>query len=328
MKRFAQLFDYVFVLRPTLFFPVWTVFAAGCLVDRSSVDDALNGTNGHDGMSVLFQSPILVAGLLTLLMGGVFVLNQLHDIETDRRNNKLFLIAHGHISQLAAQVESILLIVIALAAATVIQMELGALFFAIFLLTGLFYSCSPFRMKDRPWLGLAANSLGACLVFAAGLGATAGSGKDFFAQALHSTPYMAAVGAVYLYTTLLDVEGDRLTDKITFGVKFGVTATTIAGAALVIVAVATAWWLDDMLMFYPALISMPFFVVAAVRKKIGDVQRAIKLPILFLAVAVCVEVIEYLLLLVFVYYFSKWYYLKRFGIEYPSLASRMPAKSE
>jgi len=133
---------------------------------------------------------------------------------------------------------------------------------------------------------------------------------------------MAAVGAVYLYTTLLDIESDLLTNKITFGVKYGVEVTVVAGAVLVMIAVALSWWLDDMLMFYPALVSAPFFIVAAVRKKMDDIQRAIKLPILFLAIAVCVEVIEYFFVLAFVYFFSKWYYQKRFGIEYPSFGGK------
>ncbi len=318
MKRFARLFDYVFVLRPTLFFPVWTVFAAGYLVNRNHALQIFNNHDGIDGHAVSQLSPLVVAALLTLLMGGVFVLNQLYDVETDRKNNKLFFIAHGHISQIAARVESVLLIVIAIAAAGMIQLGLGALFFIIFLLTGLLYSCTPFRLKDRPWLGLVANALGAFLVFTVGLLISANSEIKIASWLMHATPYMAAVGAVYLYTTLLDIEGDLLTNKITFGVKYGVEATVLAGAVLVMIAVALSWWLDDMLMFFPALLSSPFFIVAAVRKKMDDIQRAIKLPILFLAIAVCVEIIEYFFVLLFVYFFSKWYYQKRFGIEYPS----------
>lgn len=322
MKRFARLFDYVFVLRPTLFFPVWTVFAAGYLVNRDHTLQFFNNHVSQNGHLVNVLSPLAVAILLTLLMGGVFVLNQLHDVDTDRKNNKLFLIAHGHISQLAARVESVLLIVIAIVAAGMVQLKLGGLFFIIFLLTGLLYSCAPFRLKDRPWLGLAANALGAFLVFTVGLLVSATSANNIASWFVHATPYMAAVGAVYLYTTLLDVEGDLLTNKITFGVKYGVEVTVVAGAVLVMIAVALSWWLEDMLMFFPALLSAPFFIVAAVRKKMDDIQRAIKLPILFLAIAVCVEIIEYFFVLLFVYFFSKWYYQKRFGIEYPSFADK------
>jgi len=314
MKRFARWFDFVFVLRPTLFFPVWTVFAAGYL--------RFHALSGQDGQLPAAAPPVLVGFLLTLLMGGAFVLNQLHDVETDRQNNKLFLIAHGHISARTAKLETWLLLVASVGSVVLLRFEYGILFLIIFLLTGLLYSCKPFIWKDRPWLGLLANAAGACLVFTAGWWTGAIAWREIPQVFGRAAPYMAAVGAVYLYTTLLDVAGDRRTGKRTFGVTFGRPATVISGAALEGIALATAWLLRDPVMLFPAGLAAPFFIVAAIRQRDEDVHRAIKLPILLLAVAICFHVIEYLLLLVFVYFFSKWYYLYRFGIVYPSFRSQ------
>lgn len=323
MKRIVRLFDFFFVLRPTLFFPVWTVFAAGYLANHPAELNLFNGAAGQDGHVGTAVSPLLVACLLTLLMGGVFVLNQLHDVATDRQNKKLFLIAHGHISPLAAKVEAVLLVVIGVGAASVLGVEWGILFLGILILTGVLYNCRPFTWKDRPWLGLVANAAGALLIFIAGWWAGEIALRKTLRVVVHATPYMAAVSAVYLYTTLLDADGDRLTGKVTFGVKYGNKITTIAGAVLETLSLALAWWLQDRVMLYPALLSAPFFVLAAIRQQEGDIHRAIKLPILFLAIAVCFEVFEYFLLLVFVYFFSKWYYRYRFGIVYPSFANKM-----
>jgi hypothetical protein len=88
---------------------------------------------------------------------------------------------------------------------------------------------------------------------------------------------------------------------------------------LEVAAAASAYSLDDPVIFYPALVSAPFFLLAAIRQRHGDVARAIKLPILFLALAICFEVWQYLLVLAFVFFFSKWYYRRRFGLSYPSL---------
>lgn len=320
MKRFARLLDFFFVLRPTLFFPVWTVFAAGYFVHRGrtfALCDGLAGGNGHVPDAI---PPMLVALLLTLLMGGVFVLNQLHDVLTDRQNRKLFLIAHGHISPLAAKVEAFLLVGATIGTTGALGFAWAVHFSGLLVLTGVLYNYRPFAWKDRPWLGLLANTLGACLIFAVGWRTGASARGEILLLVVHAVPYAAAVAAVYLYTTLLDAEGDRLTGKTTFAVKYGLKTTTLAGAFLEMVSLAAAWWLQDKVMLYPAMLSAPIFVLAAVRRQEGDIHRAIKLPILFLAVAISFQVFEFLLLLLFVYFFSKWYYRYRFGIVYPSLA--------
>ncbi|MDZ7343681.1 MAG: UbiA family prenyltransferase [candidate division KSB1 bacterium] len=311
--RIVKLFDYVFVLRPTLFFPVWTVYAAGYFAAQHF---SLAGKNGaaatHDGTA------LHVMGFLSLLMGGVFILNQLCDVATDLRNHKLFLIAHRHISPRAAWFEMMLLSGMAVAAAFFYRVELGGLFVAIFLLTGMLYSVSPFQWKDRPLWGLLANAAGALLIFIAGWWSVQ---IEWQLPIRHALPYILAVAAVYLYTTLLDVDGDASTQKMTFGVRYGLRATAITGCLLELGALISAWWLEDPVILYPALAAAPFFCWAAIKQRLADVSRAIKFPILFLALAICVKVWPYFFLLLLVFSFSRWYYRRRFGLKYPSLAA-------
>ncbi|NUO83833.1 UbiA family prenyltransferase, partial [candidate division KSB1 bacterium] len=144
MKRFVKIFDYVFVLRPTLFFPVWTVYAAGYFAyHRFALGDTHGATHGmpEDSLLLLF--------FLTLLMGSGYILNQLCDVETDARNNKLFLIAQRHVPRVAAWGEMLLLLVLGLAVAWQHSVAMGLLFLAIYLVTGIFYNVAPFRLKDR-----------------------------------------------------------------------------------------------------------------------------------------------------------------------------------
>ena len=76
MERIRTL-DYLFVLRPTLFFPVWTVFLA-----------SYHASLFFEPEKIVPINPLIVAFLLSLLMGAVFIFNQLADIETDRKNKK------------------------------------------------------------------------------------------------------------------------------------------------------------------------------------------------------------------------------------------------
>jgi 4-hydroxybenzoate polyprenyltransferase len=313
MNRIVKFFDYIFVLRPTLFSPVWTVYAAGYFAFHRFSGSGQNGA--APGLDSTALSLLLV---LTLLMGGVFILNQLCDVATDARNHKLFLIAHRHISPRAAWAEMILLCTIAVGVAFFYGAEWGGLFVAIFLLTGILYSVAPFQWKDRPLPGLLANALGALLIFTAGWWSVQ---IEWQLPVQHALPYMLAVAAVYLYTTLLDVDGDASTQKMTFGVRYGRRATVIAGCVLELGALVSAWWLKDPVILYPALGAAPFFLWAAISQRLADVSRAIKFPIVFLALAICIKVWQYFLLLAFVFFFSRWYYRRRFGLKYPSLAA-------
>ena len=314
MNRIVKFFDYFFVLRPTLFFPVWTVYAAGYLAFYQFAAAGLNRV-----APALEATALSLLGILTLLMGSGYILNQLCDIETDRRNHKLFLIADRHISPLAAWTEMIVLGAFAVVASFFYGKLISSLLVAIFLLTGIFYNVAPFAWKGRPWLGLFANALGAQLIFMAGWWS---QNIEWQLPLQHALPYMFAVAAVYLYTTLLDLNGDADTAKKTFGVRYGFAATAIIGCGLELSALVSAWWLEDSVILYPALIAAPFFILAAVKQRLPEVSRAIKLPIVFLALAVCLKIWPYFFLLGFVFYFSRWYYRRRFGLTYPNLAAK------
>jgi 1,4-dihydroxy-2-naphthoate octaprenyltransferase len=213
----------------------------------------------------------------------------------------------------------ILLSAFAIAAGFFYENAIGALLVAVFLLTGIFYNVAPFAWKGRPWLGLISNALGALLIFTAGWWSQK---IEWQLPAQHALPYMFAVAAVYLYTTLLDLDGDAESNKLTFGVRYGFSATTIVGCMLELGALLSAWWLKDFVIFFPALIAAPFFTRAAIKQNLSEVSRAIKLPILFLALAICLKIWQYFLLIAVVFYFSKWYYRRRFGLNYPSLAAK------
>jgi len=314
MENSIKLLDYIFILRPTLFFPLWTVYLAG--VHANTVFDPTRGSSQvleTSGGQIFF-----VAVLLTLLMGAVYIFNQIVDIKSDEKNDKLFFIAKEIIDKKAAMIEGILLSVISIGTAWVVDAKVGAMFVWIFLVTGIFYSYKPFAWKDRPIMGVLANFLGGWSVASCGW-ITAGTGSYHFA--LYGLPYGFGLVAVYVLTTIPDIPGDREFNKITFGVKFGEKRAVYWGLVFELVTVVLSYLLKDYLFFIPALLALPLFIRAVVTLRLAHSVSAIKFTILFVSLAVCVKFPVYFSVILFTFFFSKWYYKKRFGLNYPKFAA-------
>lgn len=306
MERIKYL-DYFFVLRPTLFFPVWTVFLAG-----------YHASLHFEPEKIAPDSPLVVAILLSLLMGAVFIFNQITDVETDRKNQKLFFIANGIIKKKVARVEAIGLTFFPIVVSVILSFKLGIIFALIFSFTGILYSFKPFGWKDKPILGVINNFLGGWSVAACGWIAAGATTWQFV---FHAIPYALGLVAVFLLTTLPDIPGDKASGKITFGVKFGVKATTCWAVGFELMTVILSGWLQDYILFVPAVMAFSLFLIAALRQQMADILRAIKFTVLFASLAVCVKYPLYFLVILVTFFFSKWYYRKRFNLEYPRFAA-------
>jgi len=308
MGKALTYLDYFFIMRPTLFFPVWTVFLAGYYANQCfDTNQVVSGNH-----------PVLVLVLLSLLMGAVFIFNQIVDIETDAKNQKLFFIAKGIISKSTAKAEGIILTIFPIAAAFFLNAKLGIIFIVIFLWTGIVYSLKPFSWKDRPILGIVTNFFGGWSVAACGW---ISAGTDNWLFVIYAIPYAVGLVAVFLLTTIPDIPGDRESQKITFGVKFGQQITIYWALGFEFLTIVLSFILGDDIIFFPALASFPLFVVASIRQRLADVVRAVKFTVLFASLAVCVVYPIYFGVLLFTYFFSKWYYKKRFNLEYPKFAA-------
>ncbi len=314
MVKNIRLLDFFFILRPTLFFPLWTVFLAGyhanTIFDPTKI--ASNADTSFD------SNAFLIILLLTLLMGAAYIFNQIVDIRSDQKNEKLFFIAREIINKRTALIEGVLLTIISIAFAFLLNVKVGMLFVIIFLITGIFYSYKPFTWKDRPFMGVVANFAGGWSVAACGW-ITAGTESFHFMY--HALPYGFGLVAVYLLTTIPDIPGDREFNKITFGVKYGKKIAVYWALFFVVLTVVISYVLKDYMFFVPALLAMPLFLIAAVTLEMEDILRSIKFTILFASLAVCVKYPLYFVVIVFTFFFSKWYYKKRFNLEYPKFAA-------
>jgi len=293
--------DYLFVTRPVLMPPVWTILLLG--YQRSFFNSGQEEKLGWVFLLIFFS------------VGGVYILNQIFDKKSDLLNKKLFFLSQGLIKNQEAWIEVFILFGVSFTFAFLISTRLGFLFLLGFLL-GCLYSCPPFLFKNRPFLGFLSNALGyGSVVFLIGWQVNSNINLEAL---LFSLPYFLAVGAIYLNTTIPDIEGDREASKITLGVKLGVGWTSFLSTIFIAISVFLALWLKDYPFFFPALLSFPFFAKAALTKKEKDIILSTKFAILFLSIIAGTYHPWYFLVLIIGFFGTRLYYKKRFGMSYPT----------
>ncbi|MFH1279886.1 MAG: UbiA family prenyltransferase [Candidatus Eisenbacteria bacterium] len=301
--------DWFFLTRPIVLIPSWAFLLAGYL-----------RAHERHGESSPPVGPLVPAFLLlTVVLAGVYVINQIFDRETDRKNEKLYLLAEGHVPVRGAWILAVALIGAGLAA-TAIYRSVWLPWLGAAALLGYLYSAPPVRLKGRPVVDLLANGIGyggITFLFGSLIGAPA-EGEGGVAP-VHALPYAFLVGAVFLHTALVDKDGDREAGLSTSAIVLGDRATSISAFLLLAAAAASAIVLGEPYAAYAAIGSAPFFLwgVVAPGKK-GSTLGYQWGSLLFVILLVIREPL-FGLLLAFVVLVTRLYYRFRFGKVYPSL---------
>ena len=320
MKKYISYLDYFFVLRPTLFFPVWTIGLAGVWAqNRFDSPEPAGFIPALPALQQVDWTMVLYLGLFTLMMGAVFLINQIQDVESDRLNNKLFLIANGDIPMRNAYLETSLLTVLPVVVVFLLNKPLALVMVVAYIIMGWMYSCKPLLLKNKPVGGFLPNFFGGYLVFSFGWMI---HGQLSWNMLWYATPYILGMMAVYLFTTVPDMEGDRAAAKITVAVKYGKDPVIIAGLYTDCVAIITGILTHDVVVLVPTLLVLPFFMYSTRTKSINHVLTTNKFAALFLSLVICYRFPLYFALIFVLYFFSKWYYKQRFNILYPSLRTK------
>ena len=250
----------------------------------------------------------------TLLYGGVYILNQIFDRETDKINRKLFLLAKGYVSVKAAVRLMILCFAFSLSLSFYLSQTIGLLFSLMFILN-LFYSVPFFSFKNKPFWGLLTNAVGfGILNFLVGWSLNS---ELTWRGVLYSVPYFLAVSAIYLNTTLLDVEGDRQVSKITWGIKWGQVKTLWVSLTLTLATLLSAVLLKDLPMLTTSAVAFIFSFKMIVSKKIRDIVFTNKISILVLSLWAGYFYPWYVAVLAVGFLATKAYYKYRFQMNYP-----------
>jgi len=306
-----RIFDYIFVLRPMLFFPGWSTLLAGYFIGYKR-QLILTPEQWHN---VNHLQVLQLFAIFAAAMGGSFLLNQLQDRESDRQNNKLFIISEGHVPLWSVWLEAALLISGSIAAAFYFSLQLGLLVVAFNILTGYLYNFKPFEMKNHPWRSLLANTLMGWLAFALGWVVFFPLGWPALTEAL---PYVFLNTALYLYTTLPDINGDQAAQKRTLSVKYSLSAILYSAFVLYVFAFVSAVLLHDTTALLIDALSAVFFILTLRNKDVPSAVRSTKFTIFFFAAVVCLKWPLYLLIMIIGFFATRWYFKQRFDFDYPN----------
>ena len=311
-KGFSPL-DYLFVLRPILLAPVWTMLLAGHYQGQRFL--ALSPERWRWPQEIWW-----IILLYSCLMGAAYIVNQIFDVETDRLNRKLFLVAEGYVDRTAVWLEAGVLF----AGSLVLGFRLFGPAVGLLMAgsggLGLLYSVPPFKLKAKPALDMLANGFGyGMLAFATGWAA---GGQYSDAVWLAAAPYALAVAAVYLNTTIPDLGSDRATGNVTTGVWLGTAATSWLALGLMALSLALALALADWMCAVAAGCALPLFLAAAASGKMKWVMLSYQAGALALVALVGFVFPILLGLLAATYLALRFYHKWRFGMDYPRFADR------
>jgi 4-hydroxybenzoate polyprenyltransferase len=299
--------DRLFLLRPLVIVPALTFFLLG-------YNEAVLRVQGDQ-----VRSPW--SGLLwyALLMASVYVANQLADVESDRANQKLFLMPSGMISKREAVLAAAVLAILAFLGSARLGPTTVVLFALSFTL-GLAYSIPPVALKRRFPFDLLSNAAGyGILAFVTGWSLAREPRADAVVTAI---PFAFCVGAVFILTALADREGDARSGFRTTGVvlslKQGVTLALVLVAVVVPLGVAV----DNRISIVGAIVTGPFFVYAYVKRDTRSVSVAYRVASAIFVLIVGVLYPAFLFVVLVLLALARLYYYMRFSVDYPTIAGR------
>ncbi len=320
--RLLHYFDYIAILRPLLLIPVWTMVLLGYYngLDKEAVTARLS----IGKMPIIWHpdSKILLTLLLySLIMGAVYILNQLSDSRTDEINGKLYLVAQGYMKKNILKIQIGILILVSVVIAFLQFSRIYTYLILLSIVLGVLYSASPIRLKGRPILDLFANACGFGLVaFAVGWASSSAFSADI---ALRCLPYVICISAAFINTTIPDMKGDRQNGDITTGIFLGIRKSCILSTILVGTAPLISLFLGDFICLTASALSLPFFVYMTVSNwneqspNFPSIILATKISLTLLSLLIAVFIPLYFAVLVITVLLTKVYYQMRFGISYP-----------
>ncbi|MEO0185970.1 MAG: UbiA family prenyltransferase [candidate division WOR-3 bacterium] len=303
MKCKNSVWDYIFLARPILLIPVWAFF--------------LIGYYKAGGERFYFNKTFICTIIAyTSLIAILYILNQIADRKSDAINKKHLLIAEGIISLRSAYITILVLFLATIMLSIKLPFYL-IIFMIISFLFGVFYSFPPFKLKAVPFFDFLINGVGyGFLNFSLGWLTI---NKFSSNTVTFSLPYIFAVSAIFVNTTILDIDGDKNCGYKTTGVLLGKKNSARFALLLITLCTLISLVVRDYICLIPALISFPLFLIAGIKGDERYIRLSIRIggPLLILIVGVVFPYFLFISLLIFL--FLRIYYKNRFGIIYPSI---------
>jgi 4-hydroxybenzoate polyprenyltransferase len=281
MKHLLQLIDLFFLPRPLLLIPVWGFCSFGyyhglILCKNASIGSLWSIDSLHAfAWFVLFSFSV----------ASVHILNQLADIDVDKANRGLPLLAKGKISLSAAQIAAGICALIGVVAPLFKHPYLSAGACAAVLL-GALYSFQPFRLSGRFCLDFLTNATGYGVVaFGAGwyISGAPFAAIPFFASAL---PYFFLMCAGSISSTIPDYHGDKQYGKNTTAVVLGIMKAHVLSTFFLCLALTVALLTHNYSALTCAFCALPLYVLYFIHRDPRIMEATYKIGgFLFMALA-------------------------------------------
>lgn len=261
------------------------------------------------------QSSMMHLMALTLLSMGIYIFNQIFDIDSDRINDKLFFLSRGIINLPMAWTYYAFLTTLGLAIVVLLCPSAIRPALSIIIL-GILYSIPKIRLKDSPFGGLIANAVAYGFLIPWMVSADSAA----VLPGISMIPYFLAIAAGYLLTTIPDLEGDAATGKRTLAVILGPKAALMLALMTAMMTAGFSYVIDNIEMFVVASVTVILIINLSVSFSSRLLMFACKFPILLLTLLAGYHYLLYMALLLLTIILTRLYYKKRFGIVYPRLS--------
>lgn len=253
---------------------------------------------------------------VTLIVIGGYYLNQIYDYESDRINRKLGFLQSGMIGRSEMMAAYLAATLTGLIIGFYSGFQIGLINISQVILAAI-YSLPPFRLKDRPYLGLAANILGYGIILPL-LPPT--FWENFETARLVIPAYFGlTVAAEFLLTIIPDREGDKKTGKTTLSVIFSNRILILSGA----ICFAAAVWLAGIAglksLTFISLTALILYLTTLLAPREGLILFVCKFPILLITLLAGYYFPAYLVFIVVLLLTTRLYYKKRLKKTYPRL---------
>jgi 4-hydroxybenzoate polyprenyltransferase len=253
-------------------------------------------------------------------VAAVYVLNQIADIEVDKKNGGLPLLASGIVGKrsawICAGVCFLFSIIIPLLSGDqpLVLLSTGSL------LLGVLYSFKPTFFSGKPVLDFISNALGyGVIAFGAGWYLSENTFSSLSSFVTSSLPYFLLMCAGSISSTLPDKDADKSENKNTTAVVLGTSVANTLAIITLIASLVISLYQNDFIAVVCSVVPMPFYIGYALKPNQFFVESTYKTG--GALTMICAALILPLMLPVGIIVFisTLLYFRIRHKVHYPSL---------
>ena len=316
-KILFPLLDGFFLMRPVVLIPVWGFGLFGYFWGYKGTVTGLPAVWRTTDPMVLVWIMIF-----SLSVGCVYVLNQIADIEVDKKNSGLPLLAYGIVSRRVAYFTASLTALTAIAVPFFCGHPTITLFSVASIGIGALYSFRPFYFSGRPFFDFLTNAVGFGII-------TFGTGWYLAGRKLAdpaflcaATPYFLLMCAGAISSTVPDIKGDYEEGKYTTAVILGERAAHYLATVFLSAAALYALITGDRIASVCAVAAFPLYLLQALHPRRIFAESTYKIGGVFCMVTAFCIAPQFLLYGGTVAAVTWMYFRFRHGVSYPSLVPR------